>query len=291
MDIGSLLGSLFSDYTLRTVALGTMILGIVTGVLGSFVVLRKQSLIGDAMSHATLPGIVLAFMLTGQKLFVVLLIGAAIAAWVGALLVMLITNTTRIKGDSAMGIVLSVFFGLGLVLIAALQKNPSMAQAKLDSYLLGQAATLLERDVMVMAIVGSITLILVAVFWKEFKLLTFDPDFAVSLGFPVRVIDILLTTLVVMAIAIGLQAVGVILIIAVLVAPAAAARQWTDSLAVMVGLAALFGGMSGVGGTLISSLGRGLATGPIIVLCNTAIVLISLTLAPNRGLLWKWMRR
>jgi manganese/zinc/iron transport system permease protein len=203
---------------------------------------------------------------------------------------MLITNTTRIKGDSAMGIVLSVFFGLGLVLIAALQKNPSMAQAKLDSYLLGQAATLLERDVMVMAIVGSITLILVAVFWKEFKLLTFDPDFAVSLGFPVRVIDILLTTLVVMAIAIGLQAVGVILIIAVLVAPAAAARQWTDSLAVMVGLAALFGGMSGVGGTLISSLGRGLATGPIIVLCNTAIVLISLMLAPNRGLLWKWTR-
>jgi manganese/zinc/iron transport system permease protein len=284
------IGNLFSDYTLRTVALGSATLGIVSGALGTYAVLRKQSLLGDAISHAALPGIALAFLLTGLKAPLVLILGAVAAGWVGTLLVMSIVNATRLKSDSALGIVLSVFFGFGLVLLTFIQKLPNAAQAGLDKFLFGQAAGLLERDVITMAGVGTLTLLTLFVFWKEFKLLTFDPEFGASLGFPMRVLDVLLITLLVIAIVLGLQTVGVVLMSAMVVAPAAAARQWTDRLEVMVGLSALFGALAGVSGAVISSTSSGLPTGPIIVLCISAIVVVSLLLAPNRGLVWGWVR-
>lgn len=287
----ALLHDFLFNYTVRTVALGTAILGGLAGVLGSFVILRRQSLMGDSISHATLPGLVLTFLLLGERLTLPLLIGASITAWVGALLVLAITTTTRIKEDSAMGLILSVFFGGGLMLLAYIQKHARSNAGALDEYLFGQAATLIERDVIAMGAVSSVALVLVLLFWKEFKLLTFDPAFAQSQGFPVRLLDVLLTTLVVVAVAVGLQAVGVVLMVAVLVAPAAAARQWSDSLGIMVALAALFGAFSAVSGTLISSTTRGMATGPVIVLINIAIAFISLALAPNRGVLWRWLRQ
>lgn len=291
MDLGALLHDLFFDYTLRTVALGAMVLGLVSGALGSFAVLRRQSLLGDAMSHAALPGVVLAFMLTGSKDPVVLMAGAAAAGIAGILLMVGINRYTRIKEDSSLGIILSVFFGFGLLLLTWLQRQPDARQSGLTTFLFGQAATLLERDVIVMAIFGGITLLLLSIFWKEFKLLSFDRDFGASLGLPMQGLEIFLTVLLVIAIVIGLQAVGVVLMSAMVVAPAAAARQWTDRLGLMVMISALFGALAGVLGTLISSTGSALATGPVIVLCASLVVVISLFFAPNRGMLWNWLHR
>lgn len=290
MDISQLLSDLFFDYTLRTVALGAAILGTVSGMLGSFAVLRKQSLLGDAISHAALPGIVLAFLLTRQREPVVLMLGALIAGWIATLFMLAITRTTHIKNDTALGLVLAVFFGLGLMLLTFTQRLPDATQAGLDKFLFGQAATLLQRDVVTMGVIGSIALGLLVVFWKEFKLITFDPEFAASLGFPVRMLDVLLTTLLVIAIVIGLQTVGVVLMSAMIVAPAAAARQWTDKLSLMVLLGGLLGALAGVVGTLISSSAERLPTGPVIVLCVSVIVLFSMLFATNRGLLWNWIR-
>ncbi len=281
---------LFTDYTLRTVALGAAVLGIASGALGSFAVLRRQSLLGDAMSHAALPGVVIAFMLTGSKSPLVLLAGAAVAGVLGTISLNAITRYTRIKEDSALGIILSVYFGFGLMLLTFLQRNPDARQAGLNSYLFGQAATLLTRDVVVMAVLGGTAVSLMALFWKELKLLTFDPDFGASLGFPMKWLDYLLLGLLVTAIVVGLQAVGVVLMSALIVAPAAAARQWTNRLGIMVLLSALFGAASGVSGAVISSLGRGLSTGPVVVLAASLIVAVSLLFAPNRGLIWRQRR-
>lgn len=282
----SLFSDLLFDYTLRTVALGTAALGIVSGALGSFAVLRRQSLLGDAISHAALPGIVLAFMLTGSKSPLVLVLGAAVAGWLGTLLIMVVVRTTRIPEDSALGIVLSVFFGVGLVLLTFVQRQPTASQAGLDRFLFGQAATLLERDVITMAVLGGIAIAVLALFWKEFKLLSFDPEFAATVGLRVRLLDGLLTTVLVLAIVLGLQTVGVVLMSAMVIAPAAAARQWTDSLLVMVLLAAGLGALAGVSGAVLSATGAALPTGPMIVLAATSFVLVSMALAPRRGLVW-----
>jgi manganese/zinc/iron transport system permease protein len=203
---------------------------------------------------------------------------------------MAITNMTRVKYDSALGLMLSVFFGFGLVLLTFIQRQPDANQSGLDTFLFGQAAALIQRDVVTMAVLGSLALLAVGVFWKEFKLLSFDPEFGTSLGFPIRWLDVGLTTLLVIAIVIGLQTVGVVLMSAMLIAPAAAARQWTDRLALMVFIAMAFGALAGVSGALISSSGANLPTGPVIVLSMGVIVLISLFLAPNRGLVWRWLR-
>lgn len=288
MDILTLL---FTDYTLRTVALGTAILGIVSGALGSFAFLRKQSLLGDAISHAALPGVVIAFLLTESRASLVLIMGAAVAGWLATLLILTVVRNTHIKEDSALGVALSIFFGFGLMLLTYTQRISTARQAGLDRFLFGQAATLIERDVITMAIIGAIALVFVVLFWKEFKLVSFDPDYAATLGYPVRALDIGLTTLLVIAVVIGLQAVGVILMSAMVVAPAAAARQWTNNFGLMVVLAALFGAVSGVSGAVVSSTGAGLSTGPVIVLCVSLIAVLSLLFAPMRGVVWAWLRQ
>ena len=279
---------LFTDYTLRSIALGAAALGVVSGILGCFAVLRRQALLGDAMSHAALPGVVLAFMLTGSRAPLALALGAAIAGWLGALAVLTIARMSRIKEDSAFGIVLSVFFAFGMVLLTILQRSGQGGQAGLDKYLFGQAAALVTSDVITIVALGTIVLTLLVLFWKEFKLLSFDPDYAASLGYPVRALDMLLTSLMVLAIVIGLQLVGVVLMSAMLVAPAVAARQWTNRLGVMALLAGGFGALAGVTGAVISATGRGLSTGPVIVVCISVVVLVSLLIAPGRGLLWEW---
>ncbi len=286
-----LLQQLVTDYTLRMVALGSATLGIVSGGLGSYAVLRGQSLLGDAISHAALPGIAVAFLLTGSKAPLVLMGGAAAAGWLATLLIMSVTETTRIKYDSMLGLMLSVFFGIGLVLLTYIQHRAAASQAGLDTFLFGQAAALVERDVVTMAALGGGALVTMAVFWKELKLLSFDPEFGRTMGLPMRAVDILLTTLLVVAIVIGLQTVGVVLMSAMIIAPAAAGRQWTDRLGAMVLLSAGFGAVAGVSGAVISSTTGGLPTGPTIVLCMGLIVVVSLLFAPNRGLVWRGARR
>jgi manganese/zinc/iron transport system permease protein len=289
--VADLLHDLLFDYTLRTVALGAAALGLVSGALGTFAVLRRQALLGDAISHAALPGIALAYLFTGSKSSLVLVMGAAAAGWLATLLVMAVVRSSRIPSDSALGIALSVFFGFGLMLLTYIQRRPDAAQAGLDSFLFGQAATLLGRDVAVIAGVGGLALALLLSFWKEFKLLAFDRDFGSSLGISMRGADVLLTATLVLAIVVGLQTVGVVLMSAMVVAPAAAARQWTDRLGPMVCLAAVLGAAAGVAGAVVSATGEGIPTGPAIVLLATLIVAVSLLFAPGRGLVWAAVRR
>jgi manganese/zinc/iron transport system permease protein len=291
MDLGQILYDLIFDYTLRTVALGSATLGLVSGVLGAFAVLRRQSLLGDAISHAALPGIALAFLLTGSKAPFVLILGAAFAGWLGTLAVMVAVRNTRIKQDAALGMVLSVFFGFGILLLTFIQKLPRASQAGLDKFLFGQAATLVERDVITMAVLGAGALFVVGLLWKEFKLLSFDPDFGASLGFPTGFLDVILTSLIVIAIVVGLQTVGVVLMSAMIVAPAAAARQWTERLSVMVILSGAFGALVGLLGAVTSSVVPRLPTGPTIVVFVSIIVVISLLFAPERGILARMRRR
>ena len=279
----------FFDYTLRTVAAGAATLGLMSGALGSFAVLRRQSLLGDAVAHAALPGIALAFLITGSRETWALTIGAAILGWVGALLVIAIRRTTRIKEDTALGLVLSVFFGFGLLLLTFIQKRPNSSQAGLDKFLFGQAATLLISDVWLIVALGAAAFAVIMIFWKEFKLLCFDADYGATLGLPMRLLDIALTTTLVIAIVAGLQTVGVILMSAMVVAPAAA-RQWTNRLGVMVALAAAFGATAGIGGAIASSTAAGLPTGPMIVVCLSLIAAVSLLLAPARGIVWRALR-
>jgi len=278
---------LLSNHTARTVGLLAALLGLLSGSLGGFAVLRRQSLLGDAISHAALPGIVLAFLISGAKTSEALLTGAALAGGAATLFIMTIVNTTRIKSDAALGLVLSVFFGFGLVLLTYVQKQGSAAQAGLDRFLFGQAAAVLRRDVQVLTVAAVVLLALVVLFWKEFKLLTFDRGFGASLGYNMRVVEILLTLLMTCAIVLGLQMVGVVLMSAMVVAPAAAARQWTSRLGRMIVLAGVFGAVSGIAGAIASSTIPKLPTGPAIVLSISAIVAASLVVAPGRGLLWQ----
>ncbi len=278
------------DYTLRNVALGAAVLGIVSGVLGSFAVLRKHSLIGDAISHAALPGIILAFLLTGSKSPLVLLLGATAAGLAAMFSVNLVTDRSRVKFDTALGLVLSVFFGLGLVLLTMVQSRPDANQAGLTKFLFGQAAALVQQDVLLMTVVGAVVILAMVINWKQFKLLAFDREFGSSLGINMTSFNVLLTVLLVVAIVIGLQTVGVVLMSAMIIAPGAAARQWTDRLGKMVWLAAFFGALSGVVGASLSSVSGNLPTGPLVILSAGVIVTVSLLLAPERGVIPRYLR-
>lgn len=281
---------LLTDFTIQTITFGTAIIGLTCGILGSFAVLRKQSLLGDAIAHSALPGIAIAFLLTGVKDTLLFIIGASMSGIIGAIWIMSITNKTRLKSDSALGIILSVFFGFGIVLLTIIQRKPDANQAGLERFLFGQAATLVLSDVIVIAVIGILSLILVIIFWKEFKLLTFDPNFAITLGFNIRILDLLLTSFIVVAIVLGLQAVGVVLMSALLLAPAAAARQWSNKLGRMIFISAVIGALSGIIGTAISASNLRLATGPIIVLIAIFLVLLSFVFSPSRGLLSRQLR-
>ncbi len=280
----------FTDYTLRTITLGTAVLGAISGMLGSFAVLRKQSLLGDAISHAALPGIAIAFLITGTKDTNILMLGALVSGLIGTFWIRGIITKTHLKTDTALGLILSLFFGFGMLLLTFIQKQPNANQAGLDKYLFGQAATLVEKDVILMVIVTAICLFILLLFWKEFKILLFDEDYTRTLGFNTRFIDILITFFIVLAIVLGLQTVGVVLMSALLLAPAAAARQWTNKLSVMVTLAAIFGAFSGVFGTAISASQNNLSTGPVVVLVAAVFVLFSFIFSPERGILFRELR-
>lgn len=278
------------DYTLRTVALGGSVLGVVSGVLGCFAVLRHESLMGDALSHAALPGVGIAFLLVGRELGA-LLVGAGIASWLGVQFIQSVVNTTRIKQDTAMGIVLAAWFAAGIALLAYIQARSDASQAGLDTFIFGQAAAIVESDVQLITAVGAVAFLVVGLFWKEFKLITFDPEFAGANGFRVTLLNMLLSTLIVVAIVLGLQLAGVILMVGMLIAPAIAARQWTCKLGQMVILSALFGAFAGGFGAVLSAVDADVPTGPMIIVVAFLIVTVSIALAPDRGLIWTLLRR
>ncbi len=295
MTVDDLLSQLNTS-ALWVPAAGTATLGLTAGAVGAFAVLRRQSLQGDAVAHAALPGVAAAFML-GARAPLELVLGGAVAGWLAMLVVSLVTRRSRVSFDTALAGVLAVFFGLGLVLFTYIQRNVrGAALTPLERYLFGQAALVGVPDLWVIGGFALVAVVAIAVLWKQFKVVSFDPAFAASLGFRVRTIELLLTTLTVIAVVIGLKAVGVVLMTALLIAPAVAARQWSDQLGRVVPLAGLFGALAGAAGTLASHLlsyqfpkSGSVPTGPTIVLCATALVLLSLAFGPARG--WVWARR
>ena len=287
----SFLQDLLSSQIVQLVVVGAALLGALSGILGSFAVLRQQSLLGDTLSHAALPGVCIGYLIAGERQLSLLLPAALVTGALAALSVMLITHRTRLKTDAALGIALSVFFAIGTVLLTLIQAQGSVSSAGLSSFLFGQAAAITKGDISVMVGTGALLLSVVILFWKEFKLVSFDPASAQVLGLPVLAFEGALTIIVAVAVVLGLQLVGVILMVALLIAPAAAARQWTQSLSSMVVLAGVIGAIAGAGGALVSATGRGLATGPVVVLIVTGVVVVSLLIAPKRGIFWQALAR
>lgn len=286
---------LLRDYNTRLVVLSTTLMGVAAGVVGTFLLLRKRSLMGDALSHATLPGVALAFIAlylggaSGRSLGW-LMTGAALAGLSGAVLVLWLRRLPRIKEDTAMGLVLSVFYGAGVVLLGFIQELPGGSSSGLESFIYGKTASLVRDDFFLLAGIAAVAVLCALALFKEFRLLCFDASYASSLGWPVRRLDFLLLILTCAITVAGLQAVGLILIIAFLVIPAATARIWTERLEYMLILAALFGGLSGWTGTTASALLPRLPAGAIIVLVATAFFVASLFLGSSRGLLLRWVR-
>ncbi|MEL6629384.1 MAG: iron chelate uptake ABC transporter family permease subunit [Bacteroidota bacterium] len=224
-----------------------------SAIMGTFTLLRKQALIGDAVSHAILPGICLAFMITQTKHPLVLMLGATASGFLGLLAINYLTDKTKLKNDASLAIVLSVFYGLGILLLTSIQSSGNAAQAGLDKFLFGKAAALMQGDAITFAVFGLVLIGIVVWLFRPFKLITFDRDFAQSQGLPVRKLELLLSILTVSAIALGIQAVGVVLMAALLIAPAAAARYWTHDLRGMLLLSVLFAIVSGILGVYVSA--------------------------------------
>ena len=300
------------------VMLGTSLLGAVAGVVGSFAVLRRRALVGDLLAHAALPGLCLAFLLLNYRplanrwfgaagggagggwQFTAMLAGAFATGLAGVALVTLVCRYTRTKEDAAIGIVLSTFFGAGVVLSSLIQNLPTAAsKAGLQTYIYGQAAGMTREDVWFITIVAAACLAIVTLLYKEFKVFSFDPGFAKAQGWPTLALDLVMMGTLALVTVVGLPTVGVVLMAAMLIIPGAAARFWTDQLGRMLALSAVIGAGAGIGGTLISAgtlehvLGfdplafghntRNLPTGPVIVLCGTALFVISMLFAPRRG--------
>jgi manganese/zinc/iron transport system permease protein len=281
----------FSDINIRYVALGSVLLAASSAVVGVFTFLRKRALAGDAVAHSVLPGVCLAFIISDSKNPLWLLIGAFITGWLSLVLIDYISSKTRIKEDTSIGLVLSVFFGLGILMLTSIQHSGDAGQSGLDRFLFGKAASLVGADLVAFSIVAILLLVAIIVLYKEFKLLSFDEAFASTIGLPVKALRLTLTTLTVMAVVVGIQAVGVVLMAAMLITPAAAARYWTDRLGIMVFLAALFGAFSGLAGAFISYTAPAMPTGPWIVMVISFIAFFSFLLAPGRGMIARYFRQ
>ncbi len=280
---------LLRDYNTRIVAIGTTTLGIAAGIVGVFMLLRKRSLLGDVVSHSTFPGIAIGFLVMEMiepghgKWLPGLLLGALLAGLAGIVCVKLVLRYTRIKEDAALAIVLSVFFGAGISLFKAVQYIPSGSQAGLNHFILGKTASMVSADVWIIAEVSILIVIIIGLLFKEFSLLSFDDKFAASQGWPVFRLDLLLMLLVAGVTVIGLQSVGMLLVVAMLITPAAAARFWTDRIGRTTFVAAVLGGSSAFCGVLISAMYPRLAAGPVIVLTGALFFLVSMFFGVRRG--------
>ena len=287
---------LFRDYNTRVVVVGTTLLGCAAGMIGSFALLRKRALMGDAISHATLPGIVIAFMwattlgLNGKWL-PILLIGAGVSGLTGVACILFIRHMTRLKEDAALGIVLSVFFGAGVTLLSVSQQMPTGSMAGLESFIYGKTASMVVGDAQLIGGAGLFCVLTGVFIFKEFKLLCFDEAFAGSRGYPVVLLDMVLMAMVVVVTIVGLQAVGLVLMIALLVIPAAAARFWTENMLWMAWISACLGGTSGMIGAAMSAVFPKLPSGAMIVLVSAFTFLVSMIFGVKRGMLMRWLRR
>jgi len=284
-----------AGYNAALVAIGAGLLGFAAGSSGTFLFLRKRALVSDAVAHATLPGVGLAFILMvslggdGRSLLG-LLLGSAATAWLGLLLIEWITRNTRLAEDTAIGAVLGVFFGFGIVLLTVIQTMSAGRQAGLEGFLLGFTAGMLFEDAVVIAVGGSLAVLATWLLRRPMTLVAFDRDYAAALGYDVRRIDLLIMGLVMAVTVIGLKLVGLILIVAMLIIPAVTARFWTQRSNRVIWIAGGVGGAAGYLGAVLSASAPALPTGPIIVLTAAAIFVFSLLFAPVRGVLAALLR-
>lgn len=287
---------LLKDYNTRVVVLGVTLLGAAAGMVGSFTLLRKRALMGDALSHATLPGIGLAFVIANRmgadgKSLPILLCGATVTGLIGLGVVLILRHSTRLKEDTALGAVLSVFFGGGVALLGVIQQMREGHAAGLESFIYGKTASMGIRDVQLIAVAALGCMAACILLFKELKLLCFDGQFAGSRGFPAVRLDVVLMGLVVTVCIVGLQAVGLILVIALLIIPAAAARFWTEKMWVMFFISGCLGAVGGMVGAGMSAVFARLPSGAMIVLVCTAFFLMSMVFGTSRGMLVRWLQR
>ncbi|QPC46637.1 metal ABC transporter permease [Mangrovibacillus cuniculi] len=269
------------------VLFSTLLLGIASGVLGSFALLKKQSLLSDAVAHAALPGICLAFLIVGEKQMLWLIVGALCTGLLATYLIQFITSTTKLKKDTAICLVLSSFFGLGIVLLTMVTRQPSGNKSGLDQFIFGKAAAMTLSDVMTMGIMALTLIVVTTLLFKEWKITTFDPGFSKGIGLPVKSLEFIFSSFLVLTVVVGIQAVGVILMAAMLMIPSMTARYWTDSLGKMVVISGGVGAVSATSGTVLSTLGPSMPTGPLIVLTATSLFIVSFFFAPKKGIVMK----
>ena len=277
----------FADPNVRYVVFGNVLLSASAAMVGAFILLQKKALVGDAVSHSVLPGICAAFLFSGSKNTALMLVGAFITGWLALMAIDYIAAKSKLKKDAAIGLVLSVFFGAGMVMMTYIQQSGNAAQSGLDNFIFGKAATLTGADLQVFSALAVVILITVGLFFKAFTLIAFDRPYAEALGYPVRKLDLLLTSLTVLAVVTGITAVGVVLMAAMLVTPAAAARYWTDNIRRMVAISVTFGIFAGLAGAYISYVAPAMPTGPWMVVVSSVIAFISFFFAPKKGIVPK----
>ncbi|MGV3772974.1 MAG: metal ABC transporter permease [Verrucomicrobiales bacterium] len=281
----------FQDPSVRYALIGSILLGICCGLLGSFLVVRKMALVGDALSHAVLPGVAIGFLWSMEKNPMAIFIGATIAGVLGSVVVSLIKETTRLKEDSALGLVLAAFFAVGICLVTMIQRLPTGNKSGIDKFLFGQAAAMGAGDIKLMAAVTILAIVLILIFYKEFLVLSFDAAYARACNFPVKLLHYMMMALLAFSVVISLQAVGVVLVSAMLITPAAAAYLLTDRMSRLLILAAAFGVFAGVSGAFFSFLRPNLPTGPFMVLGASAVFLMAFLFGPKHGVVVRWWNR
>ena len=275
---------IITQYSFVVVAIGTMLLAMATGIIGTISILKGQSLIGDAVGHAALPGIILAFMISGKKSSLLLMVGAIIAGVVAFILIQTISEISKIEADTAMAIILSAMFGLGMVLKSYIQGNAKYSKASqsgLASYIFGQAAYILREDVIIIFTVSLISLVLFIIFYKEIKVYVFDAVYAYTIGIDSKLLSLLIMIMTMILIAAGLKAVGAILISSMLITPAITGLQWSNKYEIVLVIAAVMGAVSAFIGTLLSTIVKGFSTGPSIILIMSLLALLSVLFSPK----------
>jgi len=282
----------FKDPNIKYIVVGCMLITLSAAVVGVFSFLQKKSLTGDVVAHSVLPGICIGFMLSGTKDPLYLITGAFISGWISILLMDFITQKSRVKPDTALGLMLSFFFGVGLLLLTYIQHSPHYpGQSGLDHFLFGSAALIVSKDLYVFSAIAILVLLVVFLFYKEFKLICFDQNFAKAIGIPVKLLNFFLTTLTVLAVVVGIQAVGVVLISSMLITPIAAARFWTQKLEKLLLISVFLGVFSGVAGAFFSYAGKDVPTGPAIVLVASFFAFFSFFFAPQKGIVSRWWKQ
>ena len=279
-----------SEFSYRRIVIGTVLIGACSGAMGTFLYLRRQSLMSDVIGHSATPGVMGAFLIVSlifggfdARSMPVIVVGALITGLIAVVLANKVADTTRIGIDATMAVVLSLFLGGGLLILQVIQRSHIRGKGGIEELMFGNAATLTNLDVRTIAVVTFVVFLAVAFLWRPITLMTFDPTLAKVNGLKTAVLSPTLFGLIVLAIVIGVKAVGLILMIAFAVFPPAAARQFSRTVGRMTFLSGLFGAVASVLGTYISVTMGKVPTGPVIVLVLSGIVLVSMIVAPRRG--------